>query len=332
MAIPKQNQPTKTKNSEVSDPFYLESQSKGKREGSGRPRRLKTHETVNTLPRSRRRTKRNKRKKNRRTLFLTFFLSLIIAGLGAYLYTKNPLQNKEQEEPETPKILPYYEVSSGYTVNTPLRNVDIQKARNIALSYFNSADATEASKYILGKPQLFEEYYQPLVKTQAKFGFSHGYEYTNGAKSAVFKLSLPDQSSIELHTFAHPDENFRVDWKSQYLLEGNATLGEVKPSETTQRVKAYITPNGFYPPEFPKDKFQSLLLQSHTRQIQFPAFVEKSSDTSKALAKAFQITNSQLGNRLMLRATISIKKHGKGYIIKDLYSSDWTNLETFDSP
>lgn len=317
MAIPKQN------NNADSSSISAD---KGQGESSSLVRR-KAHQSKQALPRPSRRAKRNKRRQRKKMLFLTMVLLLLIAGGGFYLF-KNTPEASAVSLPEK-KVIPYYEVNDGYKVVSQLSEEDVQEARKVALAYFNSADAAEASSYILGDSDRFQEYYQPLVKSQAQFAFSHGLVYENGAKSAVFKLSLEQGPSMELHAFAHPGEDFRVEWRSLFLLEGDLTLGEIQPLDTPQRIKVYVTPNGFYTPEFSKEEYQSLLFQNYTRQIQFPAFVLKDSEVSRELAKAFQASPFKLGNRLMLRATVTVVKKGKGYLIKELHSSDWTNLETY---
>lgn len=259
-------------------------------------------------------------------------LILLIALVGvavAYLFLK---KDSTLPKAKSSEVVSYYNVSEGYQLSPQnLSAQDVQKARHVALQFLNSPDVKEASKYILGDHELYKSYHRALPKSQARFSLIKANRYEGGARSAVFSLQLPQSPSIEIHTFAHPEGEFRVDWRALNLLEGGSQLGDLKQVNGVSpvKVKAYLSTGGKYTEQFPAAEYQSLVLRDYAGGIQITAYIKRGSEGSEQLGEAMLTTTEMLGERLMLRAVVTVSPQNGAWILDAVHAVDWTNLSTY---
>ena len=169
-----------------------------------------------------------------------------------------------------------------------------------------------------------------MPRTQAQFKFIQGRSYSNGAKTALFRMAYSDTEVKELLMVASPHQKFLVDWQSIYLVKENNDLKSLGTLSSKPKVfKMYLTRGNLYNADYPSEEYQSLRVRDYSNSFSTTAYVKIGSLTSALLAQAFMSSNLKLEGELATRIEAKMQRKGSDLEIIEILSSDWSDLSTF---
>jgi len=174
-----------------------------------------------------------------------------------------------------------------------LRSSDLQSAEVVRDNFTQAQSANEARLWVHGVEnydKVVGRTFKPIPKIVSTQKVN-ALQYSDGSRSAFYILKY-NGVGRELHLFAKPDDDFKVDWQSFYYSGGKTQFYdylETLPKEDT-RLLCYLTQTKYYTRDFPETDYSSYKLRNYTGDKSLYCFVLKGSDLNLDLYDKFRGT------------------------------------------
>lgn len=207
-----------------------------------------------------------------------------------------------------------------------LRPGDITGARNVLDSFLSAKNVEEASIWVRNKKPLFNSLFTPFPKIY-NITTNKALEYKDGSRSVLYFLGSAEGGK-EIHLYAEPEKDFKVDWNSLYLCGSVAFSDFVSQKDSKiQDVYCYINVDTYYTSLYPEREYQSLELMDYTGESLLFGYVKRDTYMDDKLANAMLESDLRIHNKISIRALLTLKYNHDAIRptaeIIDVLATDW---------